>query len=184
MWFEILINVFSLIEFIIIFLISIIVLTVILNFNFKKFILKPSKVKLYGLFIGLNNVSTIALSVAIIRYMFIIWCLFSLDNISLIHLCYLLFLSIIFNFINKSFIELIFDLINSIIQYWSLVCGSLLVSYIREVRFELYVVFITTLLVIFIAIYSTYFFFKNINSILINNKKVRSIQNEKVVKNI
>ncbi|MGE5455536.1 MAG: hypothetical protein ACM3O4_00295 [Ignavibacteriales bacterium] len=182
MGFEILINIFDLIEFIIIFLILVVILAITLNLSLKTFILKPNKVKLYGFFIRLNNLSILALSAAIIRYMFIIWCLFNLNDISLIHLCFLIFLSVIFNLANKNFLELIFDLINSIIQYWSLVCGSLLVGYLREVRIELYVVFITILLGIFIAIYSTYFLLKNINNILINNKKRRIVKNEKIIK--
>jgi hypothetical protein len=167
-------NILKLFEFIILFFILIIIIGFGLRLLFKKVSLTTKKTKIYGIFLHLNNLSIVALGVVFIKYIFILWCLYRCINIEILHLIFLIIISLIFNISIKNYKGLIFDIINSIFIYLSIKSLGILISYINDISFIWYVFAISILLSIFIILYNSYFFIRNIYDIGQKNKYSRS----------
>lgn len=170
MFMEISSNILKLYGFLVFFLIFILIFGIILRLWVSKFDLNIKKIKIYTLFLRLDNLSTIALSSTIMRYFFIIWSIFFISNFNISYLVLLIILSIIFNISLFNYFGIFFDIINSVIQYVSIVILSLLIGYLIEVRFTWYVLVMSVLLGIFLFAYSTYFLFKNFNDIIVKGR--------------
>lgn len=161
------------------------VIFVMVGYISLKLILNPKKnnkkskhnVKIWGLFMGLNDRSILQLSIYSIRYIFIIYMMFNTYELVIIHLYVLLFLSIIYGIISKSIKTLIIELISCIALFFSLYSSKQLSGYLYEVRFVWYIFIANILLKGFIFIYSTYFYIKNLNEISASHETIRKVDN-------
>lgn len=170
MFMEISQNIIKLYGFLVFFIILMLFFYIILKLWFFKFDLSIKKIKVYTLFLKLNNLSTIALSSVIISYFFIIWNIFFISNFNISYLVLLIILAIIFNICLFNYTGIFFGIINSVIQYISILILNLLIGYLIEVRFTWYVLVMSVLLGIFLFAYSTYFLLKHLNDIIIKER--------------
>lgn len=168
----------NLIYFIIAFFIIIILLSCFFAIFLKKNQLKKGNLGLYGLFFGLSNKDIWSISILTVKYIFIIWCLTS-NNINYVFLICLLIPGIIYNIMNKRLFNLFFDIISSFIMYFALISKMILMNYISEVAIEWYVVVILGFLYIFILLYNTYYFLKDMNFVLKKNEFIEKKENIK-----
>lgn len=169
MYNKILANILELNSFIITFLVIVVILGLFLNYKFKRFKFDVKKIKIYSLFLLSNNLSIISLSAALMSYSFIIWYLIIQPEFHIMYIVLLFILNLIFNIFIGKYINIFTDFINILFQYFLLVLIGYLIGYLYDVRIVWYVVVMAILLIIFILIYSTYFFLKNINDILIKD---------------
>lgn len=168
---EVINSILQLFDFILVFCIVVFSLGITLTIMFKNAEIKHKNIQLYGMFIGLKNTSIISLSIATLRYLFIIWCTIGSKEIIPIFLIFLLILCIIYHAINLNPIEMILDAFNCGIIYTSLLISTTLYNYVNEMNRNIPLLIVSYLLKILVLIYSTYFFFRIINEILKNNKK-------------
>lgn len=136
----------------------------LLSYMVNKNKIEDNKIKLLGMFMGLSDKDIFSLSLLTLRYVFIIYLLISV-NIDQIHLIFLLTISVLYCFINKRFIYIFADCMNSLLYYYGVVVFSLLVSYLNDIVFIWYIFVITIVLFIFIFLYSSYFFVLNSSKI-------------------
>lgn len=168
---EVISAILQLFDFILVFCIVVFALGITLSLMFKNAEVKNKNLQLYGMFIGLTNKSIVSLSIATLRYLFIIWCTIGSKEIIPIFLIFLLILCIIYHSINITPIEMIFDLFNCGIIYTALLISGILYNYVMEMNRNIPLLVVSYLLKILVLTYSTYFFFKIINEILKKNKK-------------
>ncbi len=176
-----------LVFFVIFIFIGYIVSLILLRKEKNKKKLSNTKIKIYGLFLQLNNKSIFALSVVLLKYILIIYLLFNRTDLNIIHLYILLLFSIIYIIIEKGIKTIISELVSSVALYYSLFFSKLLTGYTNEIRLEWYVILGNTLLILFIFMYSTYFLVKNVDEIVSKNrptKQKRSGKNGKKEKQI
>lgn len=168
---EVINGILELFDFILVFSIVIVLLGITLSIVIKKNQIEQKNMQLYGMFVGLTNKSILLLAVSTLRFLFIIWCTLGSKNIVTIYLLVLILLCIVYHVINVSLIEMIMDTFNSALIYYALLISRLLYNYVTELNFNVLLLIISILLKILILTYSTYFFFKTMNNILIKNKK-------------
>jgi hypothetical protein len=169
----VLFNILSLFDFILLLCIVLIAMGLVLRHIIKRFNINEYKIKLYGIFMNLGDLSILAICSSIIRYIFILWCVIGCSNFNIIHLIFLITISLITNLCVFNLLGFIFDMFSSLILYFSFIICSLLLGYLNDVRFEWYVLTIAVLLIIFIFIYATYFLLKTVNDIVSKNKYIR-----------
>lgn len=136
------------------------------------------RVNIFGLLMELDNMTLLALSVALIKYIFVLWCLFDSSNISFVHIIILSIFSISFGLFSKSIKNLVFEILNAGAIYFALVSSRLLTNYLVEVRYEWYVYVGDIMLKLFIILYATFFLLRNVLNSVIKNKYIRRERND------
>lgn len=144
----------------------------------KKKQITGKKVNLFGLLMELDNLTIFAIAIQVIRYLFIIYSIFTKDQIIIVHLAILVLLSLFFGITSKSIKNIILETGSSFAMYFGLICSKLLTSYIIEVRYLWYVSVGNILLIIFMIIYATFFLLRNINFVVSKTKYIRRVRNE------
>ena len=138
----------------------------------KRFDISKGKLSIYGIFLGLTEKDIFSISILTVRYIFMYWCLIS-ANVEIIHLTLLILSGLIYSIINKRFFHILFDILSSFLLYLALLSKNIFFEYLTTILFEWKVLAIFILLVIFIILYSSYFFLKDIDYVCKNNKFVR-----------
>lgn len=136
------------------------------------------RVNIFGLLMELDNMTLLALSVALIKYIFVLWCLFDSSNISFVHIIILSIFSVSFGLFSKSIKNLVFEILNAGAIYFALVSSRLLTNYLVEVRYEWYVYVGDIMLKLFIILYATFFLLRNVLNSVIKNKYIRRERND------
>lgn len=144
----------------------------------KKKQITGKKVNIFGLLMELDNLTIFAIAIQVIRYLFIIYSIFSKDQIIIVHLAILVLLSLFFGITTKSIKNIILETGSSFALYFGLICSKLLTSYIIDVRYLWYVSVGNILLIIFMIIYATFFLLRNINFVVSKTKYIRRVRNE------
>lgn len=168
---EIVNGILELFDFILVFVVAIILIELTLNLTLKKREITDVNMQLYGVFVGLSNKEIISLAIATLRFIFILWCILVSKEMISMFLVFLLVLCIIYHIINFSIIEMILDAFNSSLLYVSLLASNLLYNYITELNFNLPLLILSILLKVLVFVYSLYFFFKTVNELINKNRK-------------
>ena len=140
--------------------------------------LSTNKTRLFGLLMELDNFSILSISTIIVRFLFIVYSLCFRSELSFLHFFVLVFLSSFYGVITKSVKNVIVEVIGSGATYIGLYASMLLGNYTREIRFVWYVSLGNVFLILFLVLYSLYFFFKCINDVVSNTKYIRRSRNE------
>lgn len=136
------------------------------------------RVNIFGLLMELDNLTLLALSVALVKYLFVLWCLFDSSNIEFVHIMILSIFAVSFGLFSKSIKNLVFEIINAGAIYFALVSSRLLTNYLVEVRYEWYVYVGDIMVKLFIILYATFFLLRNVLRVTVMNKYVRSERND------
>ena len=161
--------------FAIVFPIFIAIVYLLFRKNIKKGI-NNSNIKFYGLFIELNNKDIISISLLLLEYFIVIVSLF-ITEFTIINIIILFLPIIIFDIINGYFMKIFIDIINYSLIFFILYSKNIFFSYLIDVGNYWYVNIIIFLLSIFITIYMSFIFLRNFNSIVKNNKYIRTKRN-------
>lgn len=167
---------YNLVGFTVVAIIFLIILSITLRFLSKKF--SVDKIKLYGIFLNMNNNTILSFSLVSINYLFLVWCLinFQMNYMYLILSFMLIILSDIFA---KNYKKIIISIINIFIECSSIYAISILKDYIFSEGFNTLLFAVLVLVVIFIFLYFTYTMFRSLNNIVKLQKDI-SLSKKKV----
>lgn len=170
----------QLFSFILTFFLIIILLFIIFKISLRKHKITDGKIKIYGIFMGLQNNEILSMGILTIKYIFIIWCVTGTTEQNYVYLLVMVILGILYNLLNNRFVNLLFDILNIGVIYVALTCKNLFFNYLNEVMFEWYVLLFGILVSLFVVLYVSYFFIKDLDYILKGNKHVKKkLENKK-----
>jgi len=163
----------NIVNFLLVAVIFLIVLAITFKITLKNYNVKTSKIKFYGLFLGMNNRSILAFSSVTLNYIFLIWCTATFSGINVyyvfITVLFLVFADIIIKDYKRIPVDLGFSLINSLcIFVTSYLYDSLLNEYTT-----IFLLIILGLVVIFVFLYFTYITFKLLNNIVLKQENLQ-----------
>ena len=164
-------------------LLLIVIVSIVVGELLISFLIKHTKsdrvTKIFGIFMELSNVQVFNISISVIKYIFILYCLFTPGKITTVHLYFLVVTSLLFGVSSLSFKNFAIDAISILPLYLGFVCRQLFQGYLSDVMYVWYVYWGNVLLTIFIILYSTFFVIKYINDMLLKSQHIRRLRNEK-----
>lgn len=167
---------YNLVGFTVVAIIFLIILSITLRFLSKKF--SVDKIKLYGIFLNMNNNTILSFSLISINYLFLVWCLINFQ-MNYIYLIFTLILIILSDIFAKNYKKIIISIINIFIECFSIYITSILKDYIFSEGFNTLLFIVLVLVVIFIFLYFTYTMFRSLNNI-VKLQKDLSLSKKKV----
>ncbi len=166
-------------SFMIFFVIFIIVLEIFCSWVLKgKKNIGEVQLRLFGIFLELDDWAILAISSIFVRYLFLLWSLFSKNVVNSFYLIFFLILSLIFSFSTRSIKNFILEGFSSFALYFALICHQLLYYYTIEVRPLWYVSLGNILLILFLVIYGSFFLLRGVHDVASKAKYVRRKRNE------
>jgi len=170
----------NIVNFLLVALIFLGVLAITFKITLKNYNVKTSKIKFYGLFLGMNNKEILAFSMITLNYIFMIWSTATFSGINIVYilimLIFMLGADIIMKMYNRIHIDLIFVMINSLCIYVS----SLIYEYLTNEYTTIFLLIILGLVIIFIFLYFTYITFKLLNNIVLKQENLKNKNYKKI----
>lgn len=170
----------NIVDFLLVALIFLGVLAIIFKITLKNYNVKTSKIKFYGLFLGMDNSSILAFSCITLNYIFLIWCTATFSSINVVYVAITTFLTLITDFLIKDYkrlpIDMIFVFINCLCIY---VC-SMIHSYLLNEYTSIFLLIILGLVTIFVFLYFTYVTFKMLNNIVLKQENLQKKNYKKI----
>ncbi len=170
-------NIFNYLVVAIIFLI---VLAIIFKFTLKNYNVKTSKIKFYGLFLGMNNREIIAFSMTTLNYIFLIWCVATFGGLNI----YYVFITVIFmigsDIVIKDYKRVPIDLIYTMINMLAIFVTSRLYDYLVNTYQSIYLLLLLGFVTIFVFLYFTYITFKLLNNIILKEENLKKKEYKKL----
>lgn len=169
--FKIIVDEFSnLFLLIVLFFISIIFVSIIFNFiTSNKKGLSERKVRLHGMFVGMNSRTIAMLSAITLRTFLIIFSVCIFNKNIVIYLFMILLTSVIYIILRLNLKVLCFESINIIMQLIAIYLVNILKEYIININNEYTVNIIKNFLIIFIIMYSIYSYLRNFEDLISRN---------------
>lgn len=144
--------------------------------DLKKF--SALKTKVFGLFMEIDNFTIFALSVNFVRFVFSIYSLFFVKNLSIVNFYVLIFLSILFGVSSRNVKNLLFEIFSSYAFYFGLFLSNLLIGYLTDIRFVWYIFLGNIFLNIFLVIYLVFFVLRNMIDVISKSRYIRRERND------
>ena len=167
-------------NFLLVGVIFIIALAIIFKITLKNYNVKTSKIKFYGLFLGMNNRSVLAFSLITLNYIFLIWCTATFTGLNFYYIFITVFFMVSSDVIMKNYNRIPIDLVYSMINIASIYVTSLLYDYLINKYTTIFLLIILGLLVLFVFLYFTYITFKLLNNIVISEENLKKKNYKKV----
>ena len=154
-------------NFLLVALIFLLVLYVTFRITLKNYDVKTSKIKFYGLFLGMDNRSILAFSMITLNYIFLIWCVATFGGLNVFYVFITVFLMIGADIAIKDYNRITIDLIYSMINIGAIFVTGMLYDYLMNAYNSIYLLTILGLVVVFVFLYFTYITFKLLNNIVL-----------------
>ena len=164
----------NIVNFLIVALIFLLVLSVTFKISLKNYNVKTSKIKFYGLFLGMNNRSILAFSLITLNYIFLIWCTATFLGINIIYIFITLFFMIFADILIKDYKRIPIDLLFCLINCLCIYVTSILYDYLINEYTTVFLLIILGLVVIFVFLYFTYITFKLLNNIVLKQENLKN----------
>ena len=174
---EILQNVIS---FSIVALIFICILAVTFKITLRKYNVKTSKLKFYGLFLGMDNKSIMAFASVTLNYIFLIWCTATFSGMNVIYILMTTLFILIADLLVKDYKRIPTDLLFTGINCLSIFVISLVYNYLIDEYTSIFLLIILGLLIIFVFLYFTYITFKLLNNIVLKQENLQKKNYKKI----
>ena len=159
-------------NFLLVAIIFLVVLYITFRITLKNYNVKTSKIKFYGLFLGMNNSSILAFSMITLNYIFLIWCVATFSGLNIYYVFITVILMIGADIIIKDYNRITIDLIYSMINMGAIYVTSMLYNYLVNENNSIYLLIILGLVVIFVFLYFTYMTFKLLNNIVLKEENL------------
>lgn len=163
----------NIVNFLLVALIFLGVLAITFKITLKNYNVKTSKIKFYGLFLGMNNRSILAFSFITLNYIFMIWATATFSGINLIYIFIMVFFMIGADIIMKMYKRIPVDLLFCIINVMCIYVSSKIYGYLTNEYTTIFLLIILGLVIIFIFLYFTYITFKLLNNIVISQENLK-----------
>lgn len=160
-------------NFLLVAIIFLAVLYVTFRFTLKNYDVKTSKIKFYGLFLGMDNRSILAFSMITLNYIFLIWCVATFSGLNIFYIFITVFLMIGADVVIKDYNRITIDLVYSMINMAAIFVTSMLYNYLINTYNSIYLLIILGLVAVFVFLYFTYMTFKLLNNIVLKEENLK-----------
>ena len=163
----------NIINFLFVALIFLGVLAVTFKITLKNYNVKTSKLKFYGLFLGMDNRSVLAFSAITLNYIFLIWCTATFTGINVVYVAITTFFVLLSDIRIKDYNRIHIDLLFTAINCLCIFVISLLYNYLVNEYTTIFLLIILGLVIIFVFLYFTYITFKLLNNIVLKQENLQ-----------
>lgn len=163
----------NVIDFLLVALIFILVLGITFKITLKNYNVRTSKLKFYGLFLGMDNKSILAFGCITLNYIFLIWCTATFSGMNIIYAIITFFFVIFADILVKDFRRIPVDLLFSTINCLCIFVTSLIYNYLTEEYTTIFLLIVLGLVIIFVFLYFTYITFKLLNNIVLKQENLK-----------
>ena len=170
----------NIVNFLLVALIFLGVLGITFKITLKNYNVKTSKIKFYGLFLGMNNRSILAFSFITLNYIFMIWATATFSGINYIYVIIMFFFMIGADIITRMYKRIPIDLVFLIINTLCIYVSSMIYNYLTNQYTSVFLLVILGLVIIFIFLYFTYITFKLLNNIVVNQENLKKKNYKKI----
>lgn len=160
----------NIVNFLVVALIFLLVLWVVFKITLKNYNVKTSKIKFYGLFLGMNNRSILAFSMITLNYIFLIWCTATFGGLNAYYCGIIVFFMIMSDIVIHDYKRIPIDFVFSIINILCIYVSGLLYNYLTTTYTSVLLLIVLGLVTIFIFLYFTYITFKLLNNIVLKQE--------------
>ena len=163
---------YTLISFFIMGLIFMITLGITFKILLKKYSVDNSKIKFYGLFLGMNNKQILSFSMISLNYIFLVYNLLTFNNINIIFITISCILVILSDILIKNYPKGLINILYEIISLLTLFVNNLLYNFITEQNSILVLVCIIFVIILSVLLYS-FVLFKSLNNVIVKDKFIK-----------
>ena len=143
----------------------------------SKFDIHKKRIAYIGLLTGLNNYQILTLCAITIRLFCIIYSAVTYTDVILLSLAIILVVDVIYILLNIK--KIVFETINTVAQIIFIYFINILKSYQIEVSNEMYVSQVIIVLIVFIILYTIYFFLKGFEDLIKNTNSTKKGKHSK-----
>lgn len=163
----------NIVNFLVVAIIFLIVLAITFKITLKNYNVKTSKIKFYGLFLGMDNRGILAFSMITLNYIFLIWCVATFSGLNI----YYVFITVLFmigaDIVIKDYNRITIDLIYSMINMLAIFVTSRLYDYLVNTYTTVYLLVLLGFVTIFVFLYFTYITFKLLNNVVLKEENLK-----------
>ncbi len=170
----------NIVNFLVVAIIFLIVLAITFKITLKKYNVKTSKIKFYGLFLGMDNRSILAFSMITLNYIFLIWCVATFSGLNIYYIFITVFFMISSDIIIKDYNRIFVDLVFSMINILCIFVTSMLYDYLTTTYTSVFLLIVLGLVTIFVFLYFTYMTFKLLNNIVLKEDNLKKRDYKKI----
>ena len=163
----------NIINFLFVALVFLGVLAIVFKITLKNYNVKTSKLKFYGLFLGMDNKSVLAFSCITLNYIFLIWCTATFSGINIVYVAITTFFVILSDILIKDFNRIYIDLMYTVINCLCIFVISLIYNYLVNEYTTIFLLILLGLIIIFVFLYFTYITFKLLNNIVLKQENLK-----------
>lgn len=164
---DILVNIAN---FLVVALLFLLVLWIVFRITLKNYNVKTSKIKFYGLFLGMDNRSMLAFSMITLNYIFLIWCTATFGGLNTYYCIIIVFFMIASDIIMRDYKRVPIDFGFSIINMLCIYVTGLLYKYLTTTYTSVLLLIVLGLVTLFVFLYFTYITFKLLNNIVLKQE--------------
>ena len=161
------------VNFLLVGIIFILVLAIVFRITLKNYNVKTSKIKFYGLFLGMDNRHILSFSLVTLNYIFLIWLTATFTGLNIYYVFITVFLMILADIVLKDYNRIPIDLIYSMIYMACIFVTSMLYDYLVNKYNSVLLLIILGLVCIFVFLYFTYITFKLLNNIVLKEENLK-----------
>ena len=161
-------------------IIFLIVLAITFKITLKNYDVKTSKIRFYGLFLGMDNRNILAFSMITLNYIFLIWCVATFSGLNIYYIFITVILLVGSDIVIKDYNKVFVDLIYSMLNLGAIFVTSTLYNYLINTNTTIYVLIVLGLVTIFVFLYFTYITFKNLNNIVLKEENLQKKEYKKL----
>jgi len=164
--------IYTLISFLIVGIIFMIGLAITFKLLLKKYSVDNSKIKFYGLFLGMNNKQILSFSMITLNYLFLVYCLLTFSELNIIYIIFSSILVIMSDILIKNYPKGLINILYATISLLSIFINNLLYNFIGEQESIIIVICIIFIIILSILFYS-YVLFKSLNNVIVKDKFIK-----------
>lgn len=163
----------NIVDFLLVAVIFLSVLAITFKITLKNYNVRTSKLKFYGLFLGMDNKSILAFSCITLNYIFLIWCTATFSGMNVIYALITFFFVLISDVLIKDYHRLPIDLLFCVINCLCIFVVSLIYNYLVDEYATIFLLIVLGLVIVFVFLYFTYITFKLLNNIVLKQEHLQ-----------
>ena len=163
----------NIINFLIVALIFLGVLAITFKITLKNYNVKTSKLKFYGLFLGMDNKAVLAFSSITVNYIFLIWCTATFSGMNIIYILMTTLFTLVADILIKEYKKIPMNLLFTGINCLCIFVISVVYNYLVNEYTSIFLLIVLGLLIIFVFLYFTYITFKALNNIVLKQENLQ-----------
>lgn len=163
---------YTLISFFVVGIIFLLVLAVTFKIMLKNYDVEKSKLKFYGLFLGMNNKQILAFSMISLNYLFLVFNLLSFTEVNIVLVFISSFLVILSDILIKNYPKGIINILYEVICLFTIFIANLLYNYILDQSSVIIVICLVFVIILSVLLYS-FVLFKSLNNVIVKDKYIK-----------